>query len=107
MLIRSSLPNRGLSISIINESEIVGADITIDGDKTLRVFNVYCPPKKSLALETMEITDANCLVVGDFNSHSGRWGYAATDLRSAEVEDWEIDGNLHLISKPVDAPTFY
>jgi hypothetical protein len=107
ILIRSSLPSRGLIDPTNRESEIAGADITIDGDRTLRVYNVYCPPKKSLALESMEITNANCLVVGDFNSHSDRWGYATTDLRGAELEDWEIDENLHLINKHDDAPTFY
>ena len=74
MLIRSSLPSRRLIGPTNRESEIVGADITIDGDRTLKVYNIYCPPKKALALEEMEITNANCLVVGDFNSHSDRWG---------------------------------
>jgi hypothetical protein len=48
-----------------NQAEIVGADITVNGDRTLRVFNIYCPPNKDLALEAMEIV-TNCLVVGDF-----------------------------------------
>ena len=107
MLIRRSLPSRGLTISTNNESEIVGADINIDGDRTLRVFNIYCPRNKTLALESMETPHANCLVVGDFNSRSDRWGYPATNPRGAEVEDWEIDENLHLIHKSDDEPTFY
>jgi exonuclease III len=86
MLIRSSLPSRGLKIPTNEESEIVGANIVIGDDRTLRVFNVYCPPKKSLALE-LEITNANCLVVVAISTATDRWGYAATDLRFAEVED--------------------
>jgi hypothetical protein len=48
---------------------------------------IYCPPNKDIALDAMEITNANCLVVGDFNSHSDRWGYSETDAQGTEVGD--------------------
>ena len=83
ILIRSFLPNLGHKVPKNNQAEIVGADITVNGDRTLRVFNIYCPPTKNLALIAMETTNANCLVVGDFNSHLDRWGYSKTDSRGA------------------------
>ena len=46
-------------------------------------------------------------MLGDFNSHSDRWGYDHTDSRGDEVEDWEIDNNLYLINRADDPPTFY
>ena len=55
----------------------------------------------------MDITDTHCIVVGDFNSHSERWGYQQTDLRGEEVEEWEIDNNLFLLNAQEDPPTFY
>jgi exonuclease III len=89
ILIRNSLPSRGLTVHTNNKAEVVGADIYVDGDRTLRVFNIYWPPTKDLALNAMETTNANCLVVGDLKSHSDRWGYSETYPRGAEVEDWE------------------
>ena len=47
----------------------------------------------------MNIPDNYCMVVGDFNSHSDNWGYEETDRRGEEVEDWEIENNLHLVNE--------
>lgn len=74
ILIRNSLPSRGHIINTNGPSEIVAVDVTFDGDRTLRVFNVYCPPGKDLEFD-------------DFNSHSNRWGYSDTDARGSEVKD--------------------
>jgi hypothetical protein len=63
----------------------------VDGDRTLRVFNNYCPPTKELAPDAMETTNANCLVVGDFNSHSDRWGYSETER---EVQRWRTGKSM-------------
>jgi hypothetical protein len=76
-----------LTVHTNNQAEVIGADIIVDGDRTLRVFKIYCPTTKDLALEAMETTNANCLVVGDFNSHSTRWDHSANNARGAEVED--------------------
>jgi isocitrate dehydrogenase kinase/phosphatase len=70
-----------------NQAEIVGTDITVDGDRSPRVFNIYCQPNMELSLDAMETTHANCLLVGYFKSHSDRWGYAETDSRGAKMED--------------------
>ena len=50
ILIRNSMPNRGLTVHTNNQAEVVGADISLEGDRTIRVFNIYCHPKKSLHL---------------------------------------------------------
>jgi endonuclease/exonuclease/phosphatase family metal-dependent hydrolase len=91
ILNRSSLPSRGLTVHTNNQAEVVEADISMDGDKTLRVFNIFCPKTKELSLDILETTNTNCLVVGDFNSHSDSWGYSETDARGADVEDWKTD----------------
>jgi hypothetical protein len=46
-------------------------------------------------------------VVGDFNSHLDRRGYAKTDKHGAEVEDWQIDVNLQLLNRANDIATCY
>nr|KAG5696480.1 hypothetical protein BaRGS_016519 [Batillaria attramentaria] len=63
--------------------------------------------KKKVVVVIIMTGDNNCVVVGDFNIHSERWGYEETDRRGEEVEDWEIDTHLHLINQEDDEPTFY
>ena len=78
-----------------NESEVMAVKIQTE-EKIWTIFNVYCPQNKALSLTRLKIPAENCIVVGDFNSRSERWGYPNTDLRGAEIEDWEIDNNLIL-----------
>lgn len=106
ILVRNSIAAQELKINTDQQAEINGIDIVIE-DKKIRIYNAYCPPDRELSLTHMNIPDHNCVVVGDFNSHSDRWGYEETDRRGEEVEDWEIDENLHLINQEDDDPTFY
>merc|ERR1719239_1002338 len=78
-----------------------GIKFTIDG-KEITLFNVYSPQDKQLSLNLMTIPSENCLVIGDFNSHSTSWGYQENDNRGNEVEDWQLDNNLILINDPED-----
>ena len=55
----------------------------------------------------MDIPDDQCLIVGDFNSHSEAWGYAESDRRGDEVEDWQLDHRLILLNDADDPPTFF
>ena len=89
-----------------NEAEIHGVVLTV-GQEKIKMFNEYCPVDKDLSLSRIETSETNCLVVGDFNSHSEAWGYAESDHRGEEIEDWQIDQKLLLINDPDDAPTFY
>ena len=54
----------------------------------------------------MNIPSENCLIIGDFNSHSTTWGYHENDNRGNEVEDWQLDNTLILLNDPEDLPTF-
>jgi hypothetical protein len=72
ILDKNSLPSRGLKVVTNNQTEIGRTDITVDSEHTLKVFYFYCTPNRDLALDAMETTTSNCLVVRDFNSHSDR-----------------------------------
>ena len=106
ILVRNDLPAQEFSIDTQDQAEIQGVKITVQ-ERTITVYNLYCPTDKKLSLQSMNIPSENCLVVGDFNSHSTCWGYAATDKRGEEVEDWQIDTRLILLNDPEDTPTFF
>ena len=73
----------------------------------LNLVNYYCPNDKALALDTIGVSNSRYMVVGDFNSHSQSWGYAQSDRRGDEVEDWQDEHNLILVNQHYDVPTFY
>ena len=77
------------------------------GETDLNIYNLYCPDNKDLSLRSMNITDENCLIVGDFNSHSTSWGYSENNARGDEVEDWQTESNLILLNDTQDQDTFY
>ena len=106
ILTRNTIPCSEVSVISDNQTEIIGVDIMIK-DVKIRIYNLYSPADKDLTLSNMKITDTNCIIVGDFNSRSERWGYPDTDKRGDELEDWEIDSNLHLLNKADDTPSFY
>ena len=56
----------------------------------LTLVNYYCPNNRPLSLQSVEISDRNFIIVGDFNSHSQSWGYDQADSRGDEVEDWQM-----------------
>ena len=105
-LVRNSIAALDVKISTDQQAEIHRLDFTLE-ESNFSAYNVYCPSDRDLSLTHINIPDKNCLVVGDFNSHSERWGYEETDRRGEEVEDWEIDNHLHLINEVDDEPTFY
>ena len=88
------------------QAEIHGVNITLN-QTNIKVYNVYCPDNKNLSLQAMDIPTDNCLVIGDFNSHSTSWGYEENDTRGDEVEDWQSETSMVLINDPEDPPTFY
>jgi hypothetical protein len=106
ILTRNNIPTIELPKATNNRLEIIGVELSI-GKDNLSIYNAYCPPNTELGLDTMEIKPTNCIVVGDFNSHSNRWGFPDKDSRGDEVENWDIDNNLHLINKAEDEPSFY
>jgi ribonuclease HI len=106
ILVKNSIPARELQVNTNHQSEIHGVTVTIENQE-IKIFNVYSPVDRELCLNSMDIPDSRCLVIGDFNSHSETWGYSEADRRGEEVEDWQIDNKLLLLNDPEDPPTFF
>ena len=106
VLVKNSIAAKDFIVNTDNQAEIQG--IQFNAEKTaLTVFNLYCPQDKDLSLQQMDVPTENCILAGDFNSHSTCWGYEDTDRRGDEVEDWQIENNLLLLNDPDDPPTFF
>ena len=71
------------------QAEIHGVDITINQTR-IKIFNIYCPDNKDLSLHNFDVSQENCIFLGDLNSHSTRWGYKANNARGDEIENWQI-----------------
>lgn len=107
MLIKNNIPAQEIKLDTNQQAEVQGVNITMDSS-VLTIYNLYCPPDKDLPLQYLgNLPTENCLVVGDFNSHSTCWGYEETDKRGEEVEDWQIDAQMVLLNDPEDPPTFF
>ena len=106
ILVRNSIAAKDITVDTNQQAEIHGVSITVD-NSVITIFNLYCPPDKDLSLQMMDTPPENCLVIGDFNSHSTCWGYDETDRRGDEVEDWQIESNMLLLNDPEDPPTFF
>ena len=108
ILIKNSLAATAIEeqLDTNQEAEIHRVKFTVD-NSVITIYNLYCPSDKRLSLQHMDIPSENCLVVGDFNSHSTSWGYDVTDPRGDEVEDWQIESNMILLNDPEDPPTFF
>ena len=90
ILIKNSIPFQDLSVETDNQAEIQKVKVTL-GNEILTIYNEYCPVDKTLSLEKIEVEETNCIVVGDFNSHSEAWGYPISDRRGEEIEEWQVD----------------
>ena len=75
--------------------------------RDILLVNYYCHNNVNLALHNLHVSDSNFIIKGDFNSHSQSWGYDHIDARGEEIEAWQDDNNLTLITQPYDTPTFY
>merc|ERR1712237_258356 len=102
----NKIPAQEIKVQDTGESEIVGVQLKLP-ERTLVVYNCYAPPDKALMLQVAEIPEEDCVVLGDFNSHSPSWGYRDLDAKGEELEDWQAFYKLHLLNKPDDPPTFY
>ena len=88
------------------EAEYLHVKVTT-GDGTLDLINYYCPNDKNLSLDTIEVSDTNFLIAGDFNSRSQSWGYDTMDPRGKDIEDWQDENKLILVNDPTEQDTFY
>ena len=106
ILVKNNIPAKEISVDTGGQAEITGVDVTVN-KRQIRVYNLYCPPDRQLSLDRLDVTQEDCLIVGDFNSHSHSWGYKEIDPRGEEVEEWQIEQQLHLLNSPDDPPTFF
>ena len=80
ILVKNSIAAKDFQVDTNGEAEIHSVKITVD-NSVLTIFNLYCPSDKDLSLQAMERPTENCLLIGDFNSHSTSWGYDETEQR--------------------------
>ena len=106
ILVKNSIPAQDFIVETNEQAEIQGVKIKI-GDRQLKIFNIYSPQNTDLSLDLIQIEDKDCLVLGDFNSHSEAWGYKEADARGEQVEDWQVDTKLVLLNDPDDPPSFF
>lgn len=95
-----------LSVDCISEGSI--EFITVDlGNCT--VTSVYKPPNDDFRFIKTKNFDNHPtkLVLGDFNSHSTTWGYAASDSSGEAVERWSDSHDLELIHSAKLPASFY
>jgi hypothetical protein len=90
----------------MEEVEYLEVKITIR-ESSLSIVNYYCPNDKMLSLDTIQISDSNFLMVGDFTSKSQSWGYNKIDKRGETIEDWQDEHHLILVNDTTDTHTFY
>ena len=106
ILVSNKIPAQEITIQTGEESEIIGITAQLHNKKVI-IYNCYAPPDKQLGLHNIKVPETNCLVLGDFNSHSPSWGYNDLDTKGEEIEDWQIINNLQLLQNHNDEPTFY
>ncbi|GFR74746.1 RNA-directed DNA polymerase from mobile element jockey [Elysia marginata] len=104
-LVKNDITASEIKVNTGDRKEMIGTELHFK-DKNITIYNCYCPPGKEHALHAMNISD-QCIVVGDFNSHSASWGYENQDARGEEVEDWRTNMSLLLLNSPEDPPPFY
>ena len=61
--------------------------VTVKTLKTeILLVNYDCPNNVNLELHNIHVRDNNFIIMGDFKSHSQRWGYDHIDARGEEIE---------------------
>lgn len=106
-LVKNTIPAKHYPIAEENLEAEVDRIIVQSDDRQIIIYNYYCPNDKNLSLHGLTIPEEDCLVIGDFNSHSPSWGYDQYDTRGEEVEIWQISSSLQLLNNRYDHPTFY
>ena len=57
-------------------------------NRNFTIVNYYCPNNVNLNIQNINVKSENCIIVGDFNSHSQSWVYNHIDNRGEEIKDW-------------------
>ena len=89
-------------------------DLSIEGMELLKIetpnlciISVYKPPPTSFYWPpNIGIDNKPTVVIGDFNSHSTKWGYIKNDDNGDKVENWAAKNDLSLLHKAKDITSF-
>ena len=116
LLIQHGNTVHGSAIYSRDKSTILGTqDLSTNGLEILRIettyFNVvsvYKPPPTPFVWPSMPtLTDEKLtIVIGDFNSHSTKWGYRENNADGDAVEEWSLNCDLTLLHDAKDKPSF-
>ena len=68
------------------ETEVLGIKLLLDKNPHT-IYNLYSPLNKQLRPQVFQPGPDRWIIMGDFNSHSPRWGYDDLDHTGDEVED--------------------
>lgn len=78
------------TMSNIDKMEALRVEIFIEKERLNLIF-LYNPPQNKTCYDLIDI-DEKSILIGDFNSHSSRWGYSLTDSVGKIIEEF-LDSN--------------
>ena len=105
--IKETLIFERIGYSTRSSTEVMTFRVKLGKNKWLNLTNVYAPPPTHCHEDCKVVTNIiptseNCIIVGDFNSHSPVWDRDfTTDKRGEEVEDWLIAEDLEVLNSGV------
>ena len=105
--IKETLIFERIGYSTRSSTEVMTFRVKLEKNKWLNLTNVYAPPPTHCHEDCKVVTNIiptseNCIIVGDFNSHSPVWDRDFTpDKRGEEVEDWLIAEDLEVLNSGV------
>ena len=94
---------------ILNSQDMTesGVEILKIESTHFNVISVYKPPPTPFHWPLQYTTSEKPLVViGDFNSHSTKWGYSDNNNDGDAVEEWSDQHNITLLHDAKDKPSF-
>ena len=107
-LIHHSIAYTPINTSFANSDphlELQGINVVIN-NVALSVFNVYCPPSSSCTpryrpdiSNIVANSPRDCLIVGDWNAHSGAWCSAWDDERGEHLADAIDNSDLCVLNQ--------
>ena len=103
--IKDSLNHEKQAKNRKNGTEVQTVRIQLNGNRWVKLTNVYCRPASSTGDEEIKFdtsiipVDRNSIICGDFNGHSELWdSRAKPDDRGELIEDWAITNDLKILN---------
>lgn len=72
----------------------------------LSIYNVYKPPSENWPASVLPTCEHPSVYIGDFNSHSTKWGYNCINDDGERLSTWESVNNAQLIYDAKQGGTF-